>query len=75
VSYEGWKEMYTGRPSRPGKTQVQIGYGVVAGDGIGYTDNGDLLTTGTVNKGVVGGGQRDLNEESTKTGGKRARQK
>jgi hypothetical protein len=67
MSYEGYDAMYTGKPSKPGKTQVQIGYGVVAGDGVGYTDNGDLMTTRKVDKGVVGGGQRDYNEESTKT--------
>lgn len=62
----GWAKMYSGKPSRPGKTQVQIGYGVVAGDGVGYSDNGDLPTTRKVDKGVVSGGQRDFNEESTK---------
>lgn len=67
MSYEGHDAMYTGKPSKPGKTQVDIGYGVVAGDGVGYADNGDLKTTGKVVKGVIGGGQRDLGEESTKT--------
>jgi len=64
MAYEGHDAMYTGKPSKPGKTQVQIGYGVVAGDGVGYEDNGNLKTTRKVNKGVVGGGQRDMNEES-----------
>lgn len=67
MAYEGHDAMYTGKPSKPGKTQVQIGYGVVEGDGVGFQDNGDLQSTGKVNKGVVGGGQRNLYEESTKT--------
>ena len=67
MSYEGHDAMYTGKPSKPGKTQVQIGYGLVAGDGVGFEDNGDLKTTGKVVKGIVGGGHRDLGEESTKT--------
>ena len=67
MAYEGHDAMYTGKPSKPGRTQVDIGYGVVAGDGVGYMDNGDLPTTRKVTKGVVGGGQRDFNEESTKT--------
>lgn len=66
MSYEGYDAMYTGRPSKPGKTQVQIGYGIVEGDGVGFEDNADLPTTGKVNKGLVGGGKRDYYEEVTK---------
>lgn len=66
MSYEGYKEMYTGKPSKPGKTQHQIGYGLVEGDHVGFEDNADLPTTGVVKKGIVGGGQRDYYEEVTK---------
>lgn len=66
MSYEGWEKMYTGKPSKPGKTQVQIAYGTVEGDGIGYTDNGDLQNTGKLNKGQTVGGQRNMAEETTK---------
>ncbi len=71
MAYEGHDAMYTGKPSKPGRTQVQIGYGNVAGDGVGFMDNGDLKTTRKVNKGVVGGGHRDLDEESTKVNSKK----
>jgi hypothetical protein len=62
----GYAKMYTGKPSRPGKTQVQIGYGTVEGDGVGYTDTADTIGGTEVKKGSVVG-KRNVAEESTKT--------
>jgi hypothetical protein len=46
MAYEGHDEMYTGKPSKPGRTQVQIGYGLVKGDGKGFIDNADSTFSG-----------------------------
>jgi hypothetical protein len=62
----GYAIMYSGKPSKAGKTQVQIGFGTVEGDGVGYTDNGDLVNTGKLKKGQTVGGQRNMAEETTK---------
>lgn len=66
MAYEGHDAMYTGKPSKPGKTSHQIGYGIVSGDGVGFEDNADLPSTGVVKNGIVQGGQRDYYEEVTK---------
>lgn len=63
----GYNVMYSGKPSKPGKTHQQIGFGLVAGDGVGLEDNADLPTTGQIKYGLVEGGQRDYYEEVTKT--------
>lgn len=46
MAYEGHDAMYTGKPSKPGRTQVQIGYGIVEGDGVGFKDNADITYEG-----------------------------
>lgn len=66
MAYEGYDAMYTGKPSKPGKTQQQIGYGTVEGDGIGYTDTADTVGGTQVKKGSVVG-KRNIAEDSTKT--------
>lgn len=62
----GYSVMYTGKPSKPGKTQQQIGYGLVEGDGLGYTDVADSVGGDQIKKGLVKG-KRLVKEESSKT--------
>lgn len=67
MAYEGYDEMYTGKPSKPGKTQQQIGYGLVMGDDDGYEDVADSKGTGKVQDGYVNGKRKkvpDFKEQS-----------
>lgn len=67
MAYEGHDAMYTGEPSKPAKIHRQTAYGLVDGDGVGYEDNGDRQNAGQIKKGLTVGGQRSMEEESTKT--------
>jgi hypothetical protein len=66
--YEGYDAMYTGKPSKPGKTQVQIAYGHVKGDGVGYTDVADSKGTGKISYGAVDGKRRVSKDEQQESG-------
>jgi hypothetical protein len=59
----GYAIMYSGKPSRPGKTQVQIAYGIVKGDGVGYEDVADSKQTGKISYGAVDGKRRKSGDE------------
>jgi hypothetical protein len=61
--YEGFDAMYTGKPSKPGKTQVQIGYGIVKGDGVGFEDVANSKQTGKITYGAVDGKRRKVEDE------------
>jgi hypothetical protein len=64
----GYAVMYSGKPSRPGKTQVQIGYGIVAGDGAGCCDTADTVGTGKVKYGAVDGKRKISQDEKQESG-------
>jgi hypothetical protein len=68
MAYEGHDTMYSGKPSRPGKTQVQIGYGIVAGDGDGCCDTADTVSTGKIKYGAMDGKRKISNIEKQEQG-------
>jgi hypothetical protein len=61
--YEGFDAMYTGLPSKPGKTQVQIGYGLVKGDGVGFEDVANSKQTGKISYGAADGKRKKSNDD------------
>lgn len=63
MAYEGHDAMYTGKPSKPGKTHVQRGYGIVKGDGVGFEDVADSTGTGKIKYGAVDGKRRKVEPE------------
>jgi hypothetical protein len=68
MAYEGHTAMYTGKPSLPGKTQKQIGYGIVTGDGEGCCDTADTISTGKIKYGAVDGKRKISQEEKQESG-------
>lgn len=63
MAYEGHDAMYTGKPSKPGKTMIQRGYGTVKGDGVGFEDVADSKGSMKVSKGSVDGKRKKVPTE------------
>jgi hypothetical protein len=68
MGYEGFDAMYTGKPSKPGKTQLQIAYGTVTGDGTGCCDTADTVSTGKIKYGSVDGKRKISQNEKQESG-------